>query len=751
MKSAILVLGLGLSLRPIVAQQQGQPQKIPPPKWLSDDGKDLFNDVESDESLFSDSACESREKLLKLMAGHGEKDAADHRVRVLMGLGLCELKNGNWDKSKKRWESAVGEMNVPSEEYLLKNPQAAPIALTKQAVAFLAKHEATQAGTQFRRAREVIDRNVKSVLKQFHKQMSEGGQEAPPLEMLTSEIAGFGKTGQFMPNIVKQYPMFKQELQWAELIENTLDELDKNLAVIEPAQKDKRLKLDVSSKSKEGSLLYVRMLTAGAVTPGEHLLAAQELEKNGAIKALKKEAASLEKSVVLIKRSKDGLGCKSDMKETCEAVKKVADLQSNPFGETRVLVVKAGKKQQLDSCTTNANIGILVAAADGASVSVGSSGDVVLKAGEPLVIDFCQAAEIQAGDENVVVLFGQAWHPEFAAVERTTELRARAKTFGLDENAVKAAAKVVNDYAKKSWDKASSQWRKGSTLVQTVQDSLRAEAEAKKKEAEEAAEAKRKEDESNDEERKENLQKLEAKRAEKRRQDEEAEQKRLARKRELEAERANRDPWLNFPEVLEIEKNLADMKQARRDANAKLEFDVSTQLTKDISKAEQNLKKATKKAKKAYKSGARADNADAKAKEGATKPPAKDGATKSPAKEGATKSPAQEGATKSPADGSDELSLQKQLEEVKAKKAKASESEDFEEAKKLKKVQQDLEAKLKKASKKSAGDEAAKIQKRLVEVKAEKVQASEDEDFDKAKKLKKEQQDLEAKLKKLEL
>jgi len=737
MRFFVRSLAVSAVLQPALAQQQGQVQKIPPPKWLSDDGKDIFNDVESDDVYYSDLACESREKLLKLMAGHGEKDAADYRVRVLMGLGLCELKAGNWEKSKKRWDSAVGEMNAPNDDYLLKNPQSAPIALTKQAVTYLAKHEVTQAATQFRRAREIIDRNLKNVLKQLLKQMA-GGAEAPPLEMLTSEISGYGKTGMYMPNIVKQYPMFKQELQWAEILENTLTNLDKKLASFDPAQKDKRIKLDVSSKSKEGSLLYVRLLAAAAKTPGEHLLAAQELKTNGAVKALKKEADSLEKSVTLIKRSKDGTGCKEPMKATCEAVKKVADLQSNAFGETRVVLVKAGKTQQLDSCTTNANIGILVAAKDGATVRVGKSDATPLQAGEPLVIDFCQASELVAGDENVAVLFGQAWHPEFAAVERTTELRARAKAFSLDEDEVKAAAKVVNDYAKKSWDKASKQWREGSSVAKMVKEGLLAEGEAKKQEAEAAAEAKRKDELENDDERKENLKKLEEKRAAKRLKEEEAENKRIARKKELEAARASRDPWLNDPAVLEVEQNLNDMKQARRDANAKLEFDLSTQLTKDISKAEQDLKKVTKKAKKAYKKGATTGSAGK--------------AEKEEKKEDKQEDKVDQKADKAGGEKAEEESLKKRLAEVKAQKAKAAEADDFEGAKKLKKEQETLEGKLKKLSKKSdGGEEAESLRKRLAEVKAQKAQASEDEDFGKAKKLKKEQKDIEEKLQKLEL
>merc|ERR1712187_25909 len=68
-----------------------------------------------------------------------------------------------------------------------------------------------------------------------------------------------------------------------------------------------------------------------------------------------------------------------------------------------------------------------------------------------------------------------------------------------------------------------------------------------------------------------------------------------------ELERAMRDPWLNHPDVKEVEAKIEDYKEQRRDANAKLEFDLSTSLTKDISAAERELKKVTKKARKEYK------------------------------------------------------------------------------------------------------------------------------------------------------
>eukprot|EP00972_Heterocapsa_arctica_P030997 4560984-Heterocapsa_arctica.AAC.1 len=51
---AALALGLGQCARLAAAQPRQQPQKLEPPKWLPDSGKDLFNDIESDEKVYGD-------------------------------------------------------------------------------------------------------------------------------------------------------------------------------------------------------------------------------------------------------------------------------------------------------------------------------------------------------------------------------------------------------------------------------------------------------------------------------------------------------------------------------------------------------------------------------------------------------------------------------------------------------------------------------------------------------------------------
>merc|ERR1712078_214019 len=131
-----------------------------------------------------------------------------------------------------------------------------------------------------------------------------------------------------------------------------------------------------------------------------------------------------------------------------------------------------------------------------------------------------------------------------------------------------------------------------------------------------------------------------------------------------EEERKRRDPWLNCPEVTAMETQLSELKEARRDANAKLEFDYSTQLTKDISAAERNLKKVTKKAKKAFKKGGGQATASAKA-------------------EPAASAEAEEKGSEAPSSSDGEAAeLKKKIQDVKKKKADAAANDDFKLAKK---------------------------------------------------------------------
>lgn len=161
-RAAGLALGFG---RWLAAAQQGggqqqQQQKIPAPKWLNEEGTELFYDVEQEEEHLSSNACEWREKLLKLMMGKGDQDAGAHRSRVLHHLGLCEMKKKNWVKARKHILSSISELNF-DEASMMKNENLAHLPLLRQATEFMDKGELTQAGTAARRCREILERQAK--------------------------------------------------------------------------------------------------------------------------------------------------------------------------------------------------------------------------------------------------------------------------------------------------------------------------------------------------------------------------------------------------------------------------------------------------------------------------------------------------------------------------------------------------------------------------------------------------------------
>ena len=160
----------------------------------------------------------------------------------------------------------------------------------------------------------------------------------------------------------------------------------------------KKQRMDVSkSKGKSGSMLYVRGIFTERFTTSDRLYLAKDLEAVA-------KGLTAEKSATLVKRSKMGSGCKDEMQKVCEKLAKVADIQSNPFGETRLLVLKPQKKQVLDSCSTNANIGVLVSSQALQLTVAGES--MQLPAGQALGVDFCLEVTIEA-DVAATVLFGQ--------------------------------------------------------------------------------------------------------------------------------------------------------------------------------------------------------------------------------------------------------------------------------------------------------------------------------------------------------
>merc|ERR1711920_1191888 len=96
------------------------------------------------------------------------------------------------------------------------------------------------------------------------------------------------------------------------------------------------------------------------------------------------------------------------------------------------------------------------------------------------------------------ILAAQVWHPEFATIERTTEVRDRASSWSLKDDEVKELTKEINAHGKKGWDKVMKQWQSGPTaqrLKTKLEEAALAERAAKDKAEKEAQEKARDEDE----------------------------------------------------------------------------------------------------------------------------------------------------------------------------------------------------------------------------------------------------------------
>merc|ERR1712217_954366 len=192
-------------------------------------------------------------------------------------------------------------------------------------------------------------------------------------------------------------------------------------------------------------------------------------------------------------------------------------------------------------------------------------------------------------------------------------------------------------------------------------------ADQKQREEKNAKEEKeKKEAEAADEDLKAAKEELERKRQEKQAADEaKKEEKRKkveeARKKELE-----REPWRLDYRVVDAREKLLELQEACRDANLKMEFDESTRLTKEVSKAERKLEFVTEKAMKYYK---------------------KHGAVKEKKEKGQAKDAAGEATKEDPA-------LKTRLKELEEEKKTAVENEDFKKAAQLKKEIADVKKQL---------------------------------------------------------
>eukprot|EP00971_Amphidinium_carterae_P073787 1459006-Amphidinium_carterae.1 len=203
-----------------------------------------------------------------------------------------------------------------------------------------------------------------------------------------------GDQAQQAKMIVKQLNQLDAEV---ELVDLLLERVASAMLADEPEVKDKSSRL---KSSTSGS--YVLGLATDPFSPGDDLEMTTSLLLNLDTISTEVKSEAPEKHQTLVKRTKDSSGCKT-LPETCAMVKEYVDVTTNGFGETRVLVLKAGKAQTLDKCDTNANVALVVALDNAVTVTVGSATEQ-LEAQSALVVDHCMPSNIRAEEASSVLV-----------------------------------------------------------------------------------------------------------------------------------------------------------------------------------------------------------------------------------------------------------------------------------------------------------------------------------------------------------
>jgi len=640
----------------VLGQEQQQQQW---PSWLPEDAKDAMNEMNDaqKDGFMGDEVCRLRLAALKKLSMVAKPEAGQLRSHVLMMLGFCDMRG---EDSKpvmvlRRFEAAVSELNAPNEDMLLQNMDMAPMVLMKYALKALRDHKLSEAGVALRRCRAIYGRQWDKMMKMVMKQNKIEEAALP----------------QMMPQL-KTQPWAISILGFMDAVDAKLVRLDKYI-LAGKAQKDKKDRLDGKAG---GSLAYLPVLPMEATTEVSRLPWVEQITDKFVILAGEADKANLEKHASLMKRTKPGSNC-DKLPQLCEALKDVSDLSTNGFGESRLLVL-TNKKQKLDICETNANVGVLIALKGSVKLVQGSAKTNVEERGA-LAYDLCLDASVSAeGADGALLLLLQAWHPEVAALERTTFIREKSKSWNLDEAQVKAVTKVANDAAKKSWEKTVKTWREGSTVGPELAATI-AEAETKAADAKEAeAEEKRNAEAAADDTLKNAKEEMERKRQEKADAIAKMKAEKQARVEEVRRQELAKEPWRLDYRIIDAKEKLEALKEERRDANLKMEFDLSTSLTKDVSKAERKYQSVMEKAKKYYaKHGKVKVKGEKDSKEDAA------GAAGAAGKDsGSSSSKAQ--------------ALKKEIEGLEKLKKEASAAENYKEAATLKGKIKELNAKLEK-------------------------------------------------------
>eukprot|EP00747_Dinoflagellata_sp_TGD_P179145 gnl/TRDRNA2_/TRDRNA2_29452_c0_seq1.p1 gnl/TRDRNA2_/TRDRNA2_29452_c0~~gnl/TRDRNA2_/TRDRNA2_29452_c0_seq1.p1 ORF type:complete len:527 (-),score=126.53 gnl/TRDRNA2_/TRDRNA2_29452_c0_seq1:139-1719(-) len=436
------------------------------PQWLSPQGKELWAEYFSQDEQLSDEHCDVAFDFVPHVTSTGHQEGEGAYMAMMGVLGPCAFKEGEY-KASKTYFGAMLDMMSPNREQGRENKDISVFIWVEEAAESLSRFDFSHAATCLRSARV--------------KHMEYLEQQSMITAEMRKEFTGYGKVGKYLPAFLKNSPKsarIHMDIAYLEFIDMELKNLDAILAKEEDSlQKDKRDRLGGDEASDK--MLYVPGIFSEAIVDPQRLKAAKQLLEAGIDKAMAAEADQDADSVELLSSLKDGHGCENEQKKgltkICKAVKKVADIRSNIFGETLLLTVFDPVELQL--CSTNANVGILFSVTDGVRVTlVGTSQTGTLEAGVPMVVDFCRPIQLE-GDKKTSVLFAQAWHPEFTALERKAAIEKYRKAFKFSSTVVETAQLQIKASKIKQ---SAADWREDSDLGQALRKGLKAAKESKK-------------------------------------------------------------------------------------------------------------------------------------------------------------------------------------------------------------------------------------------------------------------------------
>lgn len=734
-----LTLSLTALSKFALAQTQGGQQL---PDFFTSELKDKWGDLETTEPSYGDDACQKRLSILKTMNTISNPQMGHFKAAVLEDLGFCMVRSEDYNAAYTRFVSAISEVEMithRSELDFLKMPQLqfyAPLVFNKQAALSMKSGLFSDAATAFRRTATVYSRNIDKEIRMVAKQ----NKIATADELKNN----FDQVKQKILPQMQQHKQFRQINEKVALGEEILKRIDK--ASVYNSQRQRSLSaekylpgllyrdttwnsghpiltdlLELKSawpkKLAEGRMISLVSPTKAPTSTSDSEDSTDDVKKSSSKKKSSKKSSELAAQL-----------CDSSIwPEFCKLFqdkKYFSDFGSNIFGGTKILNGKNKNSQKLESCESNAVVGVVMSEKPFTllfpATNVGSTPaaeeKVEVEANTPTFLNFCRAVEIVK--RETPVLFMQLWHPEVAPIERTSLIRGFYKKSKEHANDL---AKLVND-ATAQWEKTRKEWQKTAgehhnIILKDLEGKAKALAREKQTKQELESEL------DSEEERKKGVEKLEEERSKKAEQAKKQKEWRAKQAKAREEKKKNEKAWIDT--VIKMKKfdsedpkskeetslskeiqRLDDLKAEKRDLDKALDFGQAKEIVGLINKQERRLKSAEKLAKKAYeKEGSKSEATSEEKKEEKKKEKEKkvesekkeekkaDKEEKKP-KSDEKKSKSEDKETTKETTKTSDVSisdLKTKLEKVKREKKEAAMKDDFKKAKSLKAEAKKLE------------------------------------------------------------